>query len=259
MVQNRAAWLAKSLGGKLRDIHEKAPILLLPTGQINACAATVANDPDEAVVLLELRITLALEYITELAFWSILADDTEDTEKLAAVAQSFCDLYALPMLENQKLRCPEFVQGVGPEPAKLLILANCIAFIIGHEYAHVTEGHLRTARRRSVRFDAREIEVFNYDQRLEIEADTVAFDRLMNAAPATEGPVLCAPLLVCVFFGALDHIHKCVTDEDPTTSTHPSGFQRFDDLMDKFSAKLDRSARSFAAGWHALRLCEGRG
>ena len=254
MIQNRAEWLANSLGTHLRDVHKKAPILLLPTGQFNACAAPVPKQPDEAVVLLELRITLALEYITELAFWSVLADDTDDADKLTSVAQSLCDLYALPILENQTLRCPEFVKDVGPEPAKLLILANSIAFIIGHEYAHVTEGHLRLARTRMARLGARDLEVFNYDQRLEIEADTVAFQRLINAAPSTDGPVLCAPFLVCMFFGALDHIHHCVSGDDPATSTHPSGIQRFGHLMDTFSGQLNQSTRSFAICFHQLVL-----
>jgi hypothetical protein len=72
-------WLTNSLRKELRDVHQKTPIVLLPTGQINACATGVPNHPDEAIVLLELRLTLALEYMTDLAFWSILSDGRKET------------------------------------------------------------------------------------------------------------------------------------------------------------------------------------
>ena len=54
MVKDRAAWLRNSLSGKARAAIDATPVALLPTGEINACAASVPKQRDKAVVLLVL-------------------------------------------------------------------------------------------------------------------------------------------------------------------------------------------------------------
>lgn len=107
--------------------------------------------------------------------------------------------------------------------------------------------------RSSVRVRGETVEVFNYDQRCELEADRLAFKWVLGATPrklGAAGFVLAAPLLLCSFFGALDHIRHCISENDPASGTHPSGFIRFDELMKTFRGKIPPTAVTLAVGFH---------
>ncbi len=250
MVANRVNWLRDSLEGAPRYAVASTPVILLPTGDINACAATVPGQPEQAVVILEMRLSLALEFMIDLAFWALFDENQTDEKKEIAIAQALCDLYALPILDSGTLRVPEFVQDQKAYPAKVLLLSNAITFILGHELAHVSEGHLGQAQRIKRRVRSEEIETFTYDQQLELDADHIGFEWLINASPTLEGPVLASPLLVCSLFAAHDHIGTCLTGQDPSQSTHPSGFDRFNRLIREFESTLDESAVMLAKVFH---------
>ena len=254
MVKDRAVWLRNSLSGKARAAIDETPVALLPTGEINACAASVPKHRDKAVVLLEFRLTLALEFLIDLAFWVLLDWNERDDSRFIQIAQALCDLFTITILDSGDFRSPKIPQDEKAYPAKMITLANSMTFILGHEFAHVSEGHLKNAKRIKKRIRTEDIETFNYDQRLELRADELGFKWLLDAAPSLEGPVLGGPLLVCSLFGAHDHIRKCLTNEDPTTTTHPTGFVRFDRLLDRFGTRLDETAKTLAIGFHKTIL-----
>ena len=264
LVVNRREWLADRLTGKAKAVARRTPMVVAPTGQLNACATLVPGSRTEAVILLELRLTILLEFIVDLGFSTIFSDDEVETDAgRVAVAQALCDIYALPVLNRGPFRCPSFVSAVskdqGLKYARALAITNALTFIMCHELAHIFRGHLGRAGRATLNFGHEQIDILNYDQRLELEADSVGFELLHKIKPdyASEGLddpgiVFAAPFFVCAFFGALDHIHSVLesiateTSEYHCSDTHPHGFVRFDQLFKRFSPIVDEASRTLA-------------
>jgi hypothetical protein len=132
IIENMVRWLVKSMDAKRQRMIRSTPVVLLPTGNYNAFAISVPRDSTEAVIALELRLTLVVEALMELALWWAIASnsDQDDPVKLRPIAQYFADLYVLPLLDHRTVRFPPFVHVVhehaGPLRANLLVITTAV-------------------------------------------------------------------------------------------------------------------------------------
>lgn len=251
LVEGTERWLKTAL-----DAQPTAPVILLPTGGLNAYAASVPGTSNQAVVILELRLLIALEFIIELAVWAVQCDPPEfrrDPDDLAAIAGAMEDLFELPLDQARGFRDPGFVFGQAPQDVLVMTLSTCTAFIIGHEYAHIRLGHLGRAARRSVWLGAHdELEAFSYSQELELAADEESCRWILDTVPEADGPspVRAAPFFCCSWFGFLDRLRG----EDPSMSSHPEGITRFGRLFEEFEDRLSLSEQVHALQMHTALL-----
>ncbi|MET8852416.1 hypothetical protein [Amycolatopsis sp. NPDC004625] len=178
-------------------VPDRPLLATMPTGQINAMTLVVPGT-DEHLVLFEdqlfLFAHLAAKAVTEVLPFDqnedgsvgFSLDEGQIAAKIAQrpeVANRFAEMIIGYLAKGRPGAAPQWVQERIPATLTSILVDSAEMFVLGHEYAHISLGHLGE-RRPVSRFNGTEAadpEEIRYSQAQEIMADIRGLELMMRA------------------------------------------------------------------------------
>jgi hypothetical protein len=209
------------------DLGHRPLVGHLKTGQLNAVSMRVPGSSEAYLVLFEDQMWHFIHEISSLLAWAMPRDPTADENgklafKLSArdvaeriedvpeIVDWFADIvvtYAVTGRIGSRFRpLPP-----GHNNFALLLQASITYFVLGHEYAHIISGHLRTVVSRKGVLPATEAEALVYSWRQELDSDFLGMILSLNAGiDHGESDFSTTFLGIGLFFDALDVMDRAV-------------------------------------------------
>ena len=168
----------KHLPDSTRNQLEDVPILLLPTGDINAWGAI--TDEDEAYIIIEAALILLFDAFTILFSHDLWFGKGKDEryERLLEKTQLLLDLivcllagdYDRYLATSNQL--PQYASEKSLEaPFRLALMRSMLCFLVGHEYGHMALGHFGSLRGKRLGGSDQELRIRERHQQEELDAD----------------------------------------------------------------------------------------
>lgn len=214
--------LAEEIEGAAKDLSFPIPVrpLLgtLPTGEVNACTIPVPES-NEYIVAFMPQICVFMCLLSKAAIRVVRFDNLKnrfrflptknaDIEKKIVenpdIVQRFQEAILAYLLDGWPASAPQYILAEPHQTATTYLLHPAELFVMGHEYGHITRGHLSTGRIGTVTMGEEEVQKINYDWSQEFEADHRGLELMAQANQTRRGTDLALS-----FWGA-DFLFSCM-------------------------------------------------
>jgi hypothetical protein len=239
------------------DVVRRPLVGYLRTGQLSAVSMPVPGSSEAYLVLFEQqmfkfidRLSFTVAWVTPpdrladmnsgLGFRMSVRDIAERIEAVPEIASRFASIvitYAItggigPIFDDKLVPPPDYAD-LGSR-----LRTSLMFFVLGHEYAHITMGHLDTASSRKGVLPAAEVEALVYSWQQELDAD---FHGMLLSLYTTGPAFKFAFLGSGLFFDAMDVMDRAVAllqtgDENARQlGSHPPAYRRKQNLRECLS------------------------
>jgi len=257
--------LTATLLGSLPDEHRKSlqdvPIIVLPIGQVNAMCIKVPGGG--SVVAINFGLMSYFTFLNKLVLCRLNKYGFEPTLDLRASAE-MGNTTTVQLLLNNRVNFPRW-----PVSPKRSLIASAlgsaqVAFIVGHELAHLLLGHLES-NRDTATFALKGLDIntasYRKHHELEFASDRRAaeiaiqyFTRAYDPLFGSNEPAYAQAGVDMVFsyFEYIYSIMTLMTGEEPQYDTHPPSTLRRQKLREFMWNKMPETSRELATSVEAI-------